>query len=130
MRTVKCKICGKEFQTNHHSKITCSQECSNKNRFDRYKMMSKEEKQKTHEYYASKHEPKSVCRICGKIIEQNVTSTGHTAKRYHDECVIKDCLSTMYAGKRISHSQQLRLYSRGYTIKELKEEFINGKDEV
>ena len=125
MRVVKCKICGKEFQTNHHSKITCSKECSEKNHNDWYKTLSSEEKTK-----AKKYKPTSVCRICGKIIEQTVTSTGRTAKRYHDDCVIKDCLSTIYAGKHISHEQQLRLYARGYTIKELKEEFINAEDDI
>lgn len=130
MRVVKCKICGKEFQTNHHSKITCSQECSKKNHEEWYKMLSPEGKQKLKERYKKNYQSTSVCRICGKIIEQDMAADRRTQKRYHDECVIKDCLSTIYAGKRISQSQQLRLYSRGYTIKELKEEFINAEDDI
>ncbi|WP_407397759.1 hypothetical protein [Treponema sp.] len=127
---MNCKICGKEFTTNHHNKLTCSKECSDRNKNDRYKMMTSEKKQELREYYESRYQPKSICRICGKVVEQAVLSTRRTSKRYHDDCVIKDCLATIYAGKAISKSQQLRLYSRGYTIKELKEEFINGKDEI
>lgn len=134
MRKIKCVIYGKEFTTNHHSKKTCSFVCQNKNK----KLLAKKsyEKAKTdpvkmeeiRKKASGRYKPVSVCRICGKIIVQTLTSTGHTAKRYHDDCIIKDCLSTIYAGKVLSHNQQLLLYSRGYTIKDLKEEFVRGEE--
>ena len=136
MRKIKCVICGKEFTTNHHSKKTCSFDCQSRNnkqlakksyekiKADPAKMEELRERQRC------RYKPISVCRICGTPITQSTTSTGHTAKRYHDDCIIKDCLSTIYAGKVLSHNQQLLLYSRGYTIKELKEEYIYGQDEV
>ena len=62
------------------------------------------------------------CRLCGKPIERNY-STGHKdTSRMHDECVYKDILETLKAGKPLDTKQKSRLEFRGYTVAEFKEE--------
>lgn len=50
MRTVKCAVCGKEFTTSHHIKITCSADCA---------VALRKIRRETKRY-------KKICTICGK----------------------------------------------------------------
>lgn len=131
MRKVSCVICGTEFETDHPTKKLCGEECQKKNKREKAKkwymdnINNPEFVEHVRKVARENYKPAAKCRLCGKIIEQDVLPTGHTHKFYHDDCVIKDCLSTIYEKKKLTQAQKLRLYSRGYTLKELKEEFIN-----
>lgn len=118
----KCKVCGKEFTpAARHERVQqiCSDECRTKNwcnlakEPENLKKMRDRQRQKSF----------TICRICGKQIIRNYDlDRNASTSRLHDECVFEDCRKTILAGKTISHAQQLRLYARGYTIKEFKAE--------
>ena len=47
----------------------------------------------------------------------------------HDECVYDDAIKTLQSGKELSDVQKQRLRTRGFTVRELKNE-VNEVEEV
>lgn len=129
--TKQCVICGKEFLKYQSCQITCSKECSLENRKRRqYELYHSdiEFARKSRRISSKKirHANPSVrCLICGEIIYRAPDEDWkHSKPRMHDECIYKDCVATLKAGERLSQRQYLRIQSRGWTLKEFKEEFL------
>ena len=122
----KCVICNKEYKPyagQETRQKTCSPECRRK-----YKAMySNEYKKREYVKRASRIrmrkaiEGRTKCSICGKSIYRN-WELGASTKTMHDECVFADAAETLRAGNELSNVQIQRLYARGYTLKEFREE--------
>ena len=117
-----CIICGALF-TPHKNLINrqlcCSPECSIKNRYEINKRWrSKPENvEKRHRKYKERTKDKTVCKICGKPTEAVYTS--HKT-HYHDECIVNEAVEVYKSGQNLTDAQYLRLYSRGYTMRDIK----------
>ena len=64
-----------------------------------------------------------MCRICGKPVYRDINK--RSTATMHDECVFSQCADVMSSGEQLTKAQIQRLYSRGYTIKEFKEDYMN-----
>lgn len=116
-----CIICGKPFTPvlRHATRqITCSPEC---------RAIYRSEYNKTPEFRARARErgrrrSNTLCLICGKRIVRDPTACVDklSTSRMHDTCVFKDCAKTILNHQILSRAQAERLYYRGYTIKEFK----------
>ena len=126
----KCVICGKMYEPYRNGQKTCSAEC-------RKEMMRREAREYWHAHKdemhekqrkraRAKHNGRTKCMICGEPIIRTWIY-GEGKPRTHTECVIKDCIKTINAGKYLDHTQSQRLYRIGYTIGEFMEEY---RDEI
>lgn len=107
-----CIVCGKEFETVRANHKTCSPACKllrgNQMKHQRYISLSK--------HYTSK----SMCRLCGEPVQNELTACGtRSRRRMHEKCVLKDVNETLAAGKQLSDKQFQRLYSFGYDRSEM-----------
>lgn len=128
-----CVVCGKEFTpTARHERtqITCSAECRKQYARDYARARQQKpdvKKRRRSQYYARN---KTYCLICGKLIDRvSVTESMTSTARMHDECVLTDCRNSFLCGKRLTHTQQLRLVYRGYSIKEFFSDCEHWRDE-
>lgn len=115
----ECILCGKEFNPYNSRHIYCSKECCysetlRKKSEEYYECEDVRRKKKIYERKRST----CYCKICNKPIKR-VFIHDHEKTQMHDECIIKDCVETLKAGKKLSTCQRQRLYSRSYTIREL-----------
>lgn len=121
----KCAVCGRLFEPRKNlvnKQMCCSEECRviYRKEVSREYAASEAHRKKNRERQRAK--AVTYCRLCGKPIERNY-STGHKdTSRMHDECVYKDILETLKAGKPLDSKQKSRLEFRGYTLAEFKEE--------
>lgn len=124
----ECKICGKVFKTEFSRKLTCSPECANINKRQNTNRWNKMH----HTAYQRKRQNGHViCKICGAAVFRDYVS--RTTKQMHDECVYRDCLKTLEADGVLNKTQVQRLYSRGWTLEEFKNEYMEkdkGKGEI
>lgn len=123
--TRSCIECGKKFTTYRFIQKVCGPEC----RGIRTKRMAKEWYEENHDYVISMakkaqiNKPgKARCRLCGKIIKQAMISDHKGRVTMHDECVYNDAIKTLQSGKELSNIQKQRLRTRGFTVRELKNE--------
>ena len=124
--TELCKICGGEFLKTSVNKLTCSPECAHENAI-RNMRRYREENRDLYNVYSRKYHkehPKSRCKICGKLIQRGLD--GHIKTQMHDECIYDDILATIKAGQQLTKTQYLRMQSRGWTMKEFKEEYLTN----
>lgn len=132
-KTVKCGICGKEFETFRFNKQFCSPECRKVNQM-RYAAEYREKNKDRirewhrHQVVTGRRQGTSRCIICGELIRQSWMGYRRESKRMHDECVINDAKETLKAGGKLTESQRLRLHARGISIKELKFEVKTEDD--
>ena len=124
----KCVICGKEFTPYicyGDRQKCCSQECRKiyvkKNQMNYYNSRSAEKKQNYKLLLQKKRNGHVKCKICGEPVYRELYF-GEPLPQMHEECVIKDVTQTIIAGGKITRAQQSRLYSRGYTITEIRKE--------
>lgn len=119
-----CKICGNEFLKTSVNKQTCSTECSRENAARNMRRYNSDNKEALAAYSRKrrKEHPTARCKICGELIQRG--NDGHIKTQMHDECIYNDILETLKSGHRIFPTQYLRLQSRGWTLKEFKEEFL------
>ena len=114
-----CKICGKQFETNNRRKICCSNECSKKNA----RIITKLWNDRFHRDYQRKRNKGTVlCRICGEPVFRDIHK--RSTATMHDDCVFEQCADILLSGNKLTKAQMQRLYSRGYTIKEFKEDYM------
>ena len=124
MSVKKCIVCNAEFtpaaRNNEKRQICCSPECSK----EREKQLTKERqntdkyKKRAKELYKKRSKNHTVCRLCGK---PTVTGSTGWKSHYHDECILDDCSRTIESGRKLTKAQYNRMYTRGYTIDDLRE---------
>lgn len=120
----KCVICDAEFTpampNNAKRQICCSPECSKEHNRRLAKERQATDKYRKHakELYKKRSENHTLCRLCGKP-----TISGPTGwkSHYHDECILDDCAKTIKSGRKLTKTQYNRMYTRGYTLDDLKE---------
>lgn len=124
----KCIICGKEFEpyyTMKNRQITCgSKECMRmRNKKQNKIYYSIEENNNRRKLHQRMQKSNAICRICGRKIERG-NDIQHRASNstMHDGCVVADAIRTLQKGEKLNSTQIQRLYQRGYTITELREE--------
>ena len=115
----KCKICGKEFETQNTRYCTCSLNCSIKNAQALSNTWKKNNVDKVREH----RKPVIVsCRICGKEVPATYSAGRNSHKYYHEKCVVKDALQAVAEGKGVEDSRVKRAWNTYcYSLKELKE---------
>jgi hypothetical protein len=120
--TKNCKICKKEFETNNRRKVCCCSKCADIN-----KRIITKQWNELHgtDYQRKKRNGCSLCRICGEPMHRDVHK--RSTATMHDECVYSDCMKVLKEGKKLSNTQIQRLYTRGYTLKEFIEEYVNNE---
>lgn len=120
----KCLICGNEFNARDRRQKLCSDECR-KISFTRYKREynSRPEVRKRNIEYMRNHNPRPLCKICGKPIIRDYSTGIKTVTQMHDECVYADVVKTLKEGKQLNTAQYQRLASRGYGLREFREEW-------
>lgn len=117
-----CVVCGKEFTPapRHNStQITCSSECRKQYARDyaRVRQQKPDVKKRRQDLYYRRNQ--TYCLICGKVIDRSTEdNVMPSTARMHEQCVLTDCRNSFLCGKRLTHTQQLRLVYRGYSIKE------------
>ena len=129
-----CVICGKEYEPYRcygKRQLTCSPECRKK-----YARIYAQNHPKRYEYAASakarakkRRNGHVICRICGQPVFRTF-AVGEGTPQMHEECVLEDCRATLMSGGKLNRAQQSRLYSRGWTIGDMKryvEEIKNGE---
>lgn len=122
--TKKCMICGKEFEPNIHvgdRQVCCSKECSYKRNLA-YNIRYSIERNKRNKAMGI-GQSKVKCMYCGEHVPNIYTEHGYGKLRYHEECMIKDCITAFNQFGKLPNIQKRRLYGRGYTIAEFKEEY-------
>lgn len=129
----KCVICGKDYEPYvcyGKRQKTCSKECRQayikQCRNNHYYGLTEEQKKKAKMQIREKRNGLVKCIICGKPVFRELYE-GEPLPRMHEECVKSDCINTINQGKALNKAQQSRLYARGWTITEFREEF---KDEI
>lgn len=125
------RICGKKFKERTRTQVTCSEECrkiNTRNLMKRWRENNPErckELQKAgKEYY---YKPSGTCKICGKIVEQEIMMNGRSRKQFHDECVFEKASQILRSGNRLSHGMISNLARRGYTVTEFREEYMKNE---
>lgn len=125
-----CVNCGKKFEPHHHRCKTCSAKCSEehlKKRCEEYRKLEHVRKARAMNM-RKLIDGHVICRICGQPIFRNFIEGVHASVSVmHDECVFADIAETINSGNHLNNAQIQRLYSRGYTLKEFKEEMKEGK---
>lgn len=116
-----CKICGREFETNHGTKKLCSKNCAVINK----RLQAKEWYRIHGRVYKKQKNNIVLCRICGEPIHR--TCGIRSTSIMHDECVFRQCKDVLKAGEKLSTAQIQRLSARGYTQKEFIEEYISNE---
>lgn len=126
-----CVICGNEYEPyagQTHRQQTCSKECRKQYQIKRnneYKRTHKKQRSAVARKYIN---GRVICRICGQPIFRDFIDGIHASvSTMHDECVFADAAETINSGNHLNNAQIQRLYARGYTLKEFKEEFQEGK---
>ena len=123
----KCVICGKEFEPVYNMKSrqkTCSRECRAIMIRENSRIYKKQYYvREKHLAYMRNHNKKAICRLCGKPIFRDYTVGIIARTQMHDECVFEDCAKTLKAGERLTTAQYQRLASRGYGVREFREEW-------
>ena len=129
----KCVVCGRTFEPYvcyGARQKCCSKECRkeyiSKNRINQYYALSPEQKRKYRMHVRERVNGHVKCKICGKPVYRDMYD-GEPLPQMHDECIKSDCINTIGQGKALNKAQQSRLYARGWTITEFREEF---KDEI
>ena len=132
-----CVICGKEFEPRHNLKERqkcCSAECSavlKKQIGHIYRETHQSEIRAKRKKMRVQHLRDCRCWICGQHIDKPITGERVSNIRMHDECVYRDAVNTLNSGGQLSDKQKLRLYARGWTVTEFKEEVRKGRlDEI
>lgn len=127
--TAKCVICGKSFTPYYckrNTQITCSKECrvlyNRKTALAKYYSDITANREKNRITSRIRRSGICNCTLCGKPIIHSY-KPGDIKVRMHKECVIKDCINTLNAGKILTSAQRQRIYARGYTLNEFKVEF-------
>lgn len=133
-----CVICKKEFEPKPHLRKRqkcCSPECSYVRNLQINNMWRAAHRDKVRE--SARRQPKKRrlrecrCKLCGGILIKPETRERISSIHMHDECVYNDIISTLNDGEKLSAKQKLRLYSRGWTVTEFKDEVWKGRlDEV
>ena len=126
----KCVVCGKLFEPvfKHPKQKTCSPECRlivcrQETKAWRLKHPEKANKPYDRDKYYNYIRKPVLCRICGKPTEVHVTAGGRRSSDWmHDECIINECKKKILNSEPLGSKWVQRLYTRGYTARELKEE--------
>lgn len=117
-----CIICNKPFEPyppTAYKQICCSKECGRKRRLEMQREYEKTDRalQKHREWYRKRTENKTLCKICEKpTVAEN---TAHKPQ-YHTECVVNEAIEIYKSGQILTDAQYLRLYNRGYTMRDIK----------
>lgn len=117
-----CKICGALFVPHKNlinRQLCCSSECSIKNRYEINKRWNSnpETIERRHRIYRERTKHKTLCKICGKpTVAEDTTHK----PQYHTECVVNEAVEIIKAGQKLTETQYNRLYSRGYTMRDIK----------
>lgn len=128
-----CIVCGQLFTpTARHERtqITCSAECRKQYARDyaRMRQQKPDVKKRRQDLYYRRNQ--TYCLICGKVIDRSTEdNVMPSTARMHDECVLIDCRNSFLCGQRLTHTQQLRLVYRGYSIKEYFKECCDWRDQ-
>ena len=128
--TRNCVECGKEFSTYRPIQKVCSPECREQRELRRRKEWYAENREYVIQMVRTYNLQKSGvarCRLCGKLIKQVMLSDHKGRAQMHDECVYNDAVKTLQSGNELTEVQQQRLRTRGYSIRELKNE-INKEE--
>ena len=132
----KCIICGAEFEPYYalrsRQKTCGSKECMRLRNLRQNKVYYSIEENKDRQKFMQRvRRSKAVCRICGEKIERN-HDIHHRASNstMHDSCVIRDAMETIAKGEKLNSTQVQRLYQRGYTVKEIRDEVEKCKINV
>lgn len=127
MITKKCIICGKEFVPYYgavkRQKLCQDPECLRIHKDNYARIHYQNEREEARFKEKVRHRRKSVvlCRICGRqIIRNTPLELRASTSTMHEECVFRDCVKTIAAGKNLSGMQQQRLYARGWSTKDVK----------
>lgn len=127
-----CVECGKEFTTYRAKKIICSPECKKQRVERRTKTWYQENRDYALEMakisYANKP-GKARCKICGKMIKQEMLVDHKSRAQMHDKCVFDDAINTLRSGNELTGTQMQRLRARGFSVRELKKE-VNEVNEM
>jgi hypothetical protein len=118
----KCIMCGKPFEPYaplKNKQICCSKECGRMRRLEMQREYEKTGKMKKYraEYYKERTKNKTLCGICGKpTVAEDTTHK----PQYHLECILNESIEAYKSGQILTDAQYLRLYSRGYTMRDIK----------
>ena len=127
MITKKCIICGKEFIPYYGAaktqKLCQDPECLriHRNKASHMRYLNEQEEAKLNEKIRQRRKSVVLSRICGRrIVRDTPLELRASTSTMHEECVFRDCVKTIAAGKNLSGMQQQRLYSRGWTTEDVK----------
>ena len=126
--TVKCKICGKEFESQQKNHNICSDECRKINYYNSHKIWyecnREEQRRRSRECQRKKAKP-VYCKICGKEVEAHYTATGKRARyRYHRDCLVNEAIAAIVRGEKFNKGDKniLRVAAnKGYQKSDLLE---------
>ncbi len=137
MYTKKCAVCGKEITVPNQNYKYCGTECAwkalqmkNAERYSRIKQdeAGYAEYRKRLREYRHKAPFVSVCRICGKPIEQKVDEENYVRRcTMHEECIVNHCVELIKNGK-LTHMWRQRMYSRGYDMNMMRHIIATGEN--
>lgn len=121
--TKTCEICGAKFEPRYNLQNwqkCCNKACSKEliRRGAQERRATEKYKQQRRARYWREHAERVKCRICGQIIPPLLYNGKRP--RYHEACVVKDCLNTLRRGERLSKTQTNRAYTRGISVKDLR----------
>lgn len=130
-----CIVCGKEFEARQSNYTICSPECRRKReqkqqikynqiwKTEEYKKIRNERDRKRRREYR-KNNPR-LCTICGEPLCFEFRS----ARKMHEECVIKEAAKSYIEAGHMPRVQLSRLNSIGCTVKDVKEWINQHKQE-
>lgn len=110
-----CVECGKYFQSQRETKLTCSNQCRKIRDKRNCKLWYERKKSENHNFKVGNH-VKNDCRICGKTTDSRL--------RYHEQCVLNQAIEILKLNNQCASYAPEILRARhlyGYTIKEIKE---------
>lgn len=127
-----CRTCGKQFSATRVNTTYCSPECR-ENGIKDYKRRYREDNKEYYRQYSRNRyrmictmlrekTSTSICKICGKPVEPYWNSIRRVSQQLHESCIIEDVKTAIRNQSEVSELQRLRCYSRGISIKELRDE--------
>ena len=132
METKKCEVCGAEYVPAYPPMWKRSKYCSDKCRKEAVRNWQRsyysEHRDEINEKDRNRrmNNPHVVCKLCGKVIDKRKESVqSNSSIQYHEHCVMLDTLDTLRDGSQLTRAQRSRLESRGWGLKDFREEFAD-----
>lgn len=123
MYKVKCVVCGREFDSVNSRYNLCSAECRAERKhtyIERYAQKRADRRTSSIIRYRQTHS--RCCMFCGKPMKYPEDPDMRVSPmKSHEKCLIIESLKIIDSGRRLEDKERNRLYSRGWTARDVKE---------